>query len=195
MKLFKILSLSLLAAAIVACNDKKEPEVTNVSDEEIDSVGIASLRDYNRSDTMKIDGRTYKFTYSREHIDTMRTVINAQGLEYYESRVSVKVTTGNELVFNKTFYKRDFRDYVPKDELSLSTMVGVNFNYVKRQEDRSALYFIISVGDPDEASDMVWPFELKIATNGTYTITKANDLDTGPINPGMNVDPDEDAEV
>ena len=82
---------------------------------------------------------------------------------------------------------------VPADFLKSSTLVGVNYNFTKRDEDRSALYFIVTVGDPDETSDMVYPLELKVATDGSFSIKKAENLETAPISTGLNIDPSEDA--
>ena len=56
-------------------------------------------------------------------------------------------------MFSRTFYKTSFRDHVPADFLKSSTVVGINYNFMKRESDRSAFYFIITVGDPDETSD------------------------------------------
>ena len=124
----------------------------------------------------------------------MPVVINPQGLEYHESRASIEITREGSTVFSRTFYKTSFRDHVPADFLKSSTVVGINYNFMKRESDRSAFYFIITVGDPDETSDgMAYPLELKVATDGSFSIKKAENLETEPLHPGLNIDPSEDA--
>ena len=184
----------LLALAMTACKGEATQKIETRVIEDVDSVtGIVSLRDYTYDDTITVAGHTYRYSYTLEHVDTMRTVVNPQGIEYQESRVRISVKQGDRQIFNKTYYKRDFRDFVPRDILSTSTMVGVNYNFTKRDEDRSALYFIVTVGDPDETSDMAYPLELKVMPDGSSSIKKAENLETESLNPGLNVDPSEDA--
>lgn len=191
----KTLLLSLLTAALfTSCHNGQKPPVEQRVTEYTDSLtGIISLRDYTINDTITIAGKPYSYTCTLEHMDSMPVLINPQGLEYHESRVRVHVQNGNTEVFSKTFYKSNFHDFVPANVLKTSTMVGVNYNFTKRDEDRSALYFIVTVGDPDETSDIAYPFELKVAPDGSYSIRKAENLETEPLTPGLNIDPSEDA--
>lgn len=185
--------LALLAMATIACTGEKKPLADERITEVVDSTtGVIALRDYVIDDTITIKGNVYNYTCTFEHIDTMPIVINSQGLEYYESRVRIDVRHNDTQLFNRTFYKNNFRNLVPDDFLRTSTMVGVNYNVVKREEDRSALYFIVSVGDPDESADnMTTSFELKVDTNGSHTLSIAENLETSSLNPDLNIDPDE----
>lgn len=179
----------------MACTNEKKPPVTERIVEDVNpQTGIISLRDYTINDTISINGKLYKYTCTFEHVDTLPVLMNPQGLEYHESRVRIDIKQNDSNVFSKTFYKNNFRDQVPADFLKTSTVVGVNYNFMKRDTDRSAFYFIITVGDPDETSDnMAYPLELKVATDGSYSIKKAENLETEPLHPGMNIDPSEDA--
>lgn len=195
MKSFHTPIVGLLALLATACTDgKKNNPTTNVPEEITPETGIISQRDYTLKDTITINGKIYNYACTFEHVDTMPAIINTQGVEYHESRVRIDITQEGSKVFSKTFYKNNFRDIVPKDFLNTSTMVGVNYNYMKRDVDRSAFYFIVTVGDPDETSDnMSYPLELKVATDGSFSIKKAENLETEPLNPGLNIDPSEDA--
>ncbi|MBR1667260.1 MAG: DUF4738 domain-containing protein [Bacteroidaceae bacterium] len=195
MKTFTMTVAAFLIMMVTGCKEEKpappparEVEVTDPA------TGIISLRNYSIDDTIYIDGKLYNYSCTFEPVESMPVLINPQGLEYHESRVSIDIKHEGSNVFSKTFYKKDFADNVPSDFLKTSTVVGVNYNFIKREEDRSAFYFIITVGDPDETSDnMAYPLELKVATNGTYTIRKAENLETEPLHPGLNIDPTEDA--
>lgn len=195
MKTFKIAAATLLLMMAMSCKEeKKAPAMERVVETTDPATGIISLRNYNIDDTITINGKLYNYSCTFEHVDTMPTLINPQGLEYHESRVNIKIRRESTILFDKTFYKNNFRDIVPKDFLKTSTMVGVNYNYMKRDSDRSAFYFIVTVGDPDETSDnMAFPLELKVATDGSYSFKKAENLETEPLNPGLNIDPSEDA--
>jgi len=184
-------ALPLLCALAFSCKGEQKPPVEPRVIEEIDeATGIINLRNYELSDTITIGGKLYTYTYSLEHVDTMPVLINPQGAEYHESRVKISIKSDSTTIFDKTFYKNNFKQQIEKDFLKTSTMVGVNYNFTKRDEDRSAFYFIVTVGDPDETSDMAWPMELKIATDGSFSINKAENLETEPLRPGLNVDPE-----
>jgi len=195
MKTLKTAFMALLALMAVACNnEQKSPSNDRIVEDVNPETGIISLRDYTLKDTITISGKLYHYTCTFEHVDTLPAFMNPQGLEYHESRVRIDIKREGENVFSKTFYKNSFRDYVPADFLKTSTLVGVNYNFMKRESDRSAFYFIITVGDPDETSDnMAYPLELKVATDGSTSIKKAENLETEPLNPGLNIDPSEDA--
>ena len=195
MRILKMAALSLLTTlAMTSCKNEPKPPVEERIVEDVDpATGIISLRDYTLSDTITVGGKLYHYTYTLEHVDSMPVVINPQGLEYHESRVRIAIQNADKEIFNKTFYKKNFHDQVPAEFLKTSTMVGVNYNFTKRDEDRSAFFFIVTVGDPDETSDMVYPLELKVATDGSYSLKKAENLETEPLSPGLNIDPSEDA--
>lgn len=195
MKTLKTVVVALLALGAIACSNEKKPANPERIVEDVDpQTDIISLRDYTLSDTITINGKLYNYSCRFEHVDSMPVLINPQGLEYHESRASIDITREGTKVFSKTFYKSNFRDHVPANFLKTSTVVGINYNFMKRESDRSAFYFIITVGDPDETSDnMAYPLELKIATDGSFSINKAEDLETEPLHPGLNIDPSEDA--
>lgn len=191
MNIKNFVALSLLAAfCITACkNEPKSVVEERVIQDTDPSTGVISLRDYTLTDTITVDGKGYRYTYSLEHVDSMPVVINPQGTEYHESRVHIAIKRGEEEVFNKTFYKNNFREHIPANFLKTSTMVGVSYNENRRGEPSSALYFIVTIGDPDETSDMVYPLELKVAPDGSYSLKKAENLETESMNPSLNVDP------
>lgn len=195
MKTFKTAALALLALMAIACNNEKQPPVNERIVEDVNpQTGVISLRDYTLKDTITVGGKLYNYTCTFEHVDSLPVFMNPQGLEYNESRARIDIQREGTSVFSKTFYKNSFRDYVPADFLKTSTVVGINYNFMKRESDRSAFYFIITVGDPDETSDnMAYPLELKVATDGSISIKKAENLETEPLNPGLNIDPSEDA--
>lgn len=189
----KAAAIPLAAALMLACHNEQKQQTEERVVEYVDSAtGIITLRDYEVSDTIKIGGKVYSYEYSLQHVDTMGVVINQQGLEYRESRVHVVVRRDSTTIFDTTYFKNDFKEYVPATELETYTMVGVNYNFTKRDDDRSALYFIVTVGDPDETSDMAYPMELKVMPDGTHSLSRAKNLDTETLNPGLNVDPGTD---
>lgn len=194
MKTLKTSVAVLLTLMTIACNSNqpKPTEQTTTLQGSVET-GIQALRDYTLKDTITIGGRLYNYTCTLAHDETLPSIINPQGAEYYESQVCIAIRRDSTDVFKKVFHKNNLREYVPAQFLKNSTMVGVNYNFNKRDEDRSAFYFIITVGDPDVTSDMAYPLELKVATDGSYSLKKAENLETGPLSDGLTVEPREDA--
>lgn len=194
MKTLKTSVAVLLTLMTMACNSNqpKPTEQTATLQGSVET-GIQALRDYTLQDTITIGGRLYNYTCTLAHDETLPSIINPQGDEYYESQVCIAIRRDSTDVFKKVFHKSNLREYVPAQFLKNSTMVGVNYNFNKRDEDRSAFYFIITVGDPDVTSDMAYPLELKVATDGSYSLKKAENLETGPLSDGLTVEPREDA--
>ena len=190
-KISQLAILALSAMMMVACAEKKEvPSPEREVEVEDPVTGIMNLRDINIEDTVTVEGRVYRYACSMHSVDSLPAVINPQGVQYRECSVNISVARGEENVFKKTFVKKDFAAYVPEDFMKSSTLVGVNYNHIKA-DDHSALYFIITLGDPDETSELSCSFELKVASNGSYTIKKAQNIETAPISTGLNVDPKE----
>ena len=184
------IALMALAAAYSCANKEKAQQKEECMSDMCDSVtSVTSLRDYTLKDTMRVNGHIYHYTCSLEHVDSMPTLINAQGAEYKESRVCVSVKHDSTNIFQRTYYKKDFKKMVPKELFNVATLVGVNYNYLK-SNDHSALHFIITVGDPDETSDLSFPLELTVSPDGSSTIKKAENIETGPISSNLNVEPD-----
>jgi hypothetical protein len=194
MKTLKISVAALLTLMTMGCNNNpQKPTEQPTKLESSVETGIQALRDYTLQDTITIGGRLYNYTCALTHDESQPSLINPQGTEYYESQVSIAIRRDSTNVFKKVFHKNNLREYIPAQFLKTSTMVGVNYNFNKRDEDRSAFYFIITVGDPDVTSDMVYPLELKVATDGSYSLKKAENLETGPLSDGLTVEPREDA--
>lgn len=195
MKTLKILSFSFLALCVFACGGKEESQQsTGEGEVQNEETSINSLEDKVFSDTVTIGGKLYKYTCTLEHIDSL-IVINPQGEEYVENRVKINVQQGETTIFDKVIDKSFYKDIVPSNLLRAYTMVGVSFNFTKLEEDRSALYFIVTAGDPDETANMDYPLELKVATDGTYSLKEAENLETMSLNPGLNIDPSADATI
>ncbi len=184
-----IMALAALAAA-ASCGDSKDKaqqEERTVAETD-SATGITALRDYTLKDTVTIGGRVYRYTCSLQHVDTMPTLINSQGAEYKESRVVISVSRDSSQVFNKTYYKKDFSSIIPDELAKVSTVVGVNYNYLK-SNDHTALHFIVTVGDPDETSDVSMPLEITVAPDGSSSVSKAENVETAPLSDGYNKEP------
>jgi hypothetical protein len=186
---FKSIALTCL---LVSCGAKQEkPVVEKVAETTETPSGIIHLRELHVADSIEVEGKTYTYRYDFISNDSMPVVRNTQGDEYRDGQVTLLVRQGERTVFSRTFKKSDFNQLVPAKFMDTSALVGFTYNYTKL-DDHSALYFIATVGDPDETADIAYPIQVRITPAGAMTMEKATGLDTEPIHPGMTIDPTEE---
>ena len=195
MKKTRIFMFTFAAAILLGCNGNKKSQAPQRVTETVDSTtGIIDLRELHITDSTKVNEKTYIYQYDFVHNDSLPIVRNPQGDDYHDNQVTLNIRQGNRTVLDRTFTKKDFNALVPADFMNTSALVGFTYDYTK-QEDHTALYFIATVGDPDETADMSFPIQVKVTPDGSVSFEKATDLDTEPINPGMTVDPSDDGGI
>lgn len=197
MKTTKFIAFALFAITLSSCGNKvKESQKADERMvEEVDSAtGVIRLTSYAYNDTIHIDDKTYSYDFAFSSVDSLPVITNSQGVQYYDNEVKLTIKRDSTIIYSHTFRKHDFNDIVPSDFLKASSLVGFNYNVIKR-DDRSALYFIAMVGDPDESAEITYPVEIKISTGGAMSMEHAKDLETEPLHSGMNQDPNDDCGV
>lgn len=189
------IAVLLASALLMGCGGSKEQKKQERIVEEKDSVtGITTLRELHMNDSIILGGQKYSYRYDFVHNDSMPVVRNPQGDDYYDNQVTLVITQGQRTILSHTFTKHSFSSLVPQEFMKTSALVGFTYNYTKL-DATDALYFIATVGDPDETADMSFPIQLRITPTGAVSMEKATDLDTEPINPGMTIDPSEEGGV
>ncbi|MBQ9640314.1 MAG: DUF4738 domain-containing protein [Bacteroidaceae bacterium] len=187
--------IGLATALIMGCKGTPKQPTPQREVETVDSVtGIINLRELHITDSVQVNGQTFAYHYDFTHNDSMPVVRNPQGDDYHDNQVTLSIVQGNRTVLQRTFTKHDFKALVPSEFMNSSALVGFTYDYTK-QDDHTALYFIATVGDPDETADMSYPIQLKITPAGTVSFDKATDLDTEPIHPGLTIDPSDEGGV
>lgn len=196
MKKTTILCSFAIAILVSSCsNDSKQKPETEEQKKEV-KVGnlleeVTALRERHIIDSTKIGNDTYIYEYHFTNCDTLPKVRNTEGYYYYDNQLRLKVSKGSATIYEHVFMKQDFAEFVPKDMLEKSLLVGFTFNPLNTT-DPSALHFFITVGNPDETADEEYTMDMRITPSGNMTVEKAVNLDTEPLNPGMTVNPGTD---
>lgn len=167
---------------------QKEVNVGNLIEE------VNALRERHITDSTVIGNTTYVYEYHFTNCDTMPKVRNTEGYYYYDNQLRLKVTKGSATIYERVFMKQDFAEFVPKDMLEKSLLVGFAFNPLNTT-DPSALHFFITVGNPDETADEEFTMDMRITPSGSMTLEKAINLDTESLSPDMNINPSADGGV
>lgn len=183
--------ITLAAVAMLAScgggNKQQEESTERIVEEVNEYTGVVNLTSYDNDESITINGKNYNYSYDFQPVDSLPHVINSQGVEYLDNAVVLTIRQDSTLVTTKRFFKSSFKSYVPKAIWEHSGLVGFSYNYVRQEHD--ALYFIATIGDPDETADISFPLEIRITTDGGMTINKAINMDTAPLHDDLNVDP------
>lgn len=165
----------------VASDDQWQPP------EVVDTILSIDRRLVN--DTVRIGGRLLSYAFEIAPDTSLAVVTNADGLRSYDNVAQLTVCCGQETLLRRTFRKEDFAAYVPQGQMSCCTLAGFALDRL-RMEESDALRFIATVGDPDDATGINYPVELIISPSGTLHMERAEDLETSPLVPDLNVAPD-----
>lgn len=193
MNYFKIAVCTIAVVGIISCKESspvktESPTIT----EDTDSVtGITTMRGYEATDTIRINGVLYRYTFKFAPDDSLPVIVNSVGQTYHDNRVKLTIKKDSTTIYTHSFTKKSFEGIVPKKFMATSALVGFNYNITKA-DNHSKFFFIATVGDPDETAELSFPMEVIITTDGQMNIIKAENIETEPIIPGMTVDPEED---
>lgn len=150
---------------------------------------ITALNPISYRNSRTIANLKYTYEYKMESNDTIPIIINADGAKYYDNTVTLTVWRDDTIqVFHKVFLKKTFADFVSSKDIQKCGLVGFSYNPIK-DKDSTALYFIATIGDPDESAGVNFPIEISISTTGTISMKKAEDIETEPLQVGLNEDP------
>lgn len=192
----KSLSLLLITAALISCNKSKtEKTIETVTPKQVETTNVTIKKEsFSNSGKVTVKGKEYEYKFTFNPCDSLPIVTNSVGQKYYDNIVDLIITEGERKIYKHTFEKTSFNEIVPANFMQTSALVGFNYNYNK-ENDHSAFFFIVTVGDPDDSAELSYPMELTIETNGRWSVKKAENLDTEPINQGMSQDPQSDSGV
>ena len=149
---------------------------------------ILSIDARQVSDTASVGGHLLSYSFSIAPDDSLPVVTNADGQRYYDNVATLTVRQGQSVLLKRTFLKKDFAQFVPAKAMDLCTLAGFAFD-VLRAEEGDALYFIATVGDPDEAAGVNFPVELIVSPTGALRMEVGEDLETAPMHADLNEAP------
>ncbi len=196
MKLTTYLYMAAATLALTACGN------TSNNDNQQDSIWIAptvsneiiDMQAIEHTDTFSIRGKKYTYDFRLAPVDSLPVVMNADGSRYHDNDVTLTVRRDSTVVLRRRFTKHSFASQVPARELQNFALVGFSFDFT-HADDHSYLRFIATVGDPDEASDIFYPIEVRVAADGTYSLHPAENFETESPYEGMNEDPSDNLGV
>lgn len=163
-----------LAVAITACGGKKGASTNESALATMDSVdahGLQRMQTSKRETDVKFGGKDYHSMVSRTPDESLPHVTNEMGDTYVDNKIVLRLTRGNEKVFDKTFTKNDFSSVVEAKFLSNSVLEGIVYDKTTPQ----GIVYAASVCYPQ--TDLYMPLSITIAADGKMRIKKVDMLE------------------
>ena len=172
-KLIYFLLLSL-AVAVTACGGKKgtsNNESILATMDSMDARGLQRMQISQSETDFKFKGKDYHSMVSRTPDESLPHVTNEMGDTYIDNKIVLRLTRGNEKVFDKTFTKNDFSSVVDAGFLSKSVLEGIVYDKTTPQ----GIVYAASVCYPQ--TDLYMPLSITITTDGKMSIQKVDMLE------------------
>lgn len=172
-KLIYFLLLSL-AVAVTACGGKKgtsNNESILTTMDSMDARGLQRMQISKSETDFKFKGKDYHSMVSRTPDESLPHVTNDMGDTYLDNKIVLRLTCGNEKVFDKTFTKNDFSSVVDAGFLSKSVLEGIVYDKTTPQ----GIVYAASVCYPQ--TDLYMPLSITITADGKMSIQKVDMLE------------------
>jgi hypothetical protein len=165
-----------LSVLLIACGKKKESD--NIITQRVEQPKTKEpvrMQEYTDERDVKWQDHQYHIAIHRQPSDSLSSVQDETGQVFIDNVFTVAVTNENGSVFwNRTFVKKDFKDYVNEDFYKTGILEGIVFDRVKDQ----TLIFAASVGRPQ--TDEYIPLILSLSKTGHLTVKQDTQMDTVP---------------
>lgn len=168
----------MAALTISSCGNKQSQEeivVEKIIEKPQSTVKKVTKND--RSDKVKwVDGNMYSYSIHYEALDTVPAVEN-YGELYHDNaiKLTIRRSDGSE-VCSKNVTKSSFSGLLSNDMRKHGVLLSLVFD----RADSNHLYFVASVGSPDENNDDFVNLQFIIDRYGSATVATY----TPPANPG-----------
>lgn len=169
MKKFMYLFIILLLVVLTACGggSKKTNEGSLIlRQDSVDDRGMQRMQVSKTEVDIKFKGKDYHSFISRTPDEGLPLVKDEMGNTFVDNKILLRLTRGNEQVFNMTFTKKNFSSVVSDDFLSKSILEGMVYNKTTPQ----GIVYAASVCYPQ--TDLYVPVSITITADGKMTMER-----------------------
>lgn len=167
-KLLYLLSCCFLAV-LTACNSgnkKTEEKSLLLMQDSVDARGLQRMQVSKAEVDIKFKGKDYHSFISRTPDEDLPLVKDERGNKFVDNKIQLRLTRGNEQIFNMTFTKKNFASIVGGDFLSKSILEGMVYNKTTPQ----GIVYAASVCYPQ--TDLYVPISITITADGKMTMER-----------------------
>ncbi len=157
-----------IAGALTSCKNKKQDEdimIEKIIDKPQSKA--TSMASKTTSGTAAWAGSKYEFTIRRGADTSLDDVENHDSL-FHDNRIELTITrTDGSQFFSQTFTKSSFSGLLNRDTKESGVLLSMAYD----KSDSNHLYFVASIGSPDEAYDDFTLVQLIIDRQGSTSVS------------------------
>lgn len=153
---------------VTACggNKKAEEKSLLIMQDSVDACGLQRMQVSKADVDIKFKGKDYHSFISRTPDEDLPLVKDDRGNQFVDNKIQLRLTRGNEQIFNMTFTKRNFASIVGEDFWAKSILEGMVYNKTTPQ----GIVYVASVCYPQ--TDLYVPISITITADGKMTMAR-----------------------
>ena len=153
---------------VTACggNKKAEEKSLLIMQDSVDACGLQRMQVSKADVDIKFKGKDYHSFISRTPDEDLPLVKDDRGNQFVDNKIQLRLTRGNEQIFNMTFTTRNFASIVGEDFLAKSILEGMVYNKTTPQ----GIVYAASVCYPQ--TDLYVPISITITADGKMTMAR-----------------------
>lgn len=161
-----LLGLTTMVACTGNKDTTKHDETRIVLKDSVDSQGVQRMQPSKMEQTITFKGKDYQSFVNRVPGDSLARVKNDMGDVFVDNTITLRLTRGNEKVFNKTFTKHNFSSLIGADFMKHAILEGMVFDKTTSQ----GFVYAVSVSYPQ--TDLYIPISVTITPDGKMSMVK-----------------------
>ena len=161
-----LLVLTTMAACTGNKDKSKQDETRIVLKDSIDSQGVQRMQPSKMEQTITFKGKDYQSLVNRVPNDSLARVKNDMGDVFVDNTITLRLTRGNEIIFNKSFTKHSFSSLISADFMKRAILEGMVFDKTTTQ----GFVYAVSVSYPQ--TDLYIPISVTITPDGKMSMVK-----------------------
>ncbi len=171
-----VLFLSALVLLCGSCQKKKTTRtiVTKIAPKETRR-GTAAMPDGGTERRFVWDGGEYDASISRSADRDLPLVTDAEGNEYYDNAITLRISGPSGTVLDRRFLKTDFSPYLNQACVKPSASALLNLVFHEVSGDRAV--FIATIGSPDSLDDVYVLVEVRVSKSGSVSMAGVEEME------------------
>ena len=133
--------------------------------------GPFEMQSSKSNGTFVIKNKTYNYVITRTPDASLAKVLNDNNETFIDNKIVLNISNEGKTIFNKTFVKSDFSNYIEASFLRKAILEGMVYNKISANN----ILFAASVCYPQ--TDLYIPLTISISVDGKMSIRRDDNLE------------------
>ena len=182
MKQLNYFGIGILVCMLsTACSSSSKGDASKLTEMSADSAVSTQPERMQVSDvteTFTLKGHSYQSTVVRRPDDALPLVSNAEGEQFVDNRISLRIVSQGRTILERLFTKQDFASLLNARFMKYAILEGLVFDQVT---ENGLIRYAASVAYPQ--SDLYVPIRITVTPSGELSIEREEMMDDTPETP------------